>query len=67
MILDTNAVSAMADGDPALEPALRLAGALALPVIALGEFRYGIRQSRNRAKYERWLEVLIEALPRPGR
>ena len=60
MILDTNAVSAMADGDSALEPVLRLASSVVLPVIALGEYRYGIRQSRNRAKYEKWLEVLME-------
>jgi predicted nucleic acid-binding protein len=60
VILDTNAVSAMADGDPDLEPVLRITSAVALPVIALGEYRYGIRQSRNRAKYERWLEVLME-------
>ncbi|HEY1759504.1 MAG TPA: type II toxin-antitoxin system VapC family toxin [Bryobacteraceae bacterium] len=60
MILDTNAVSAMADGDPDLEPVLRLASRLALPVITLGEYRYGLRQSRNRAKYEGWLKALIE-------
>ncbi len=29
-------------------------------MIALGEYRYGVRQSRNRAKYERWLEALTE-------
>ena len=60
MILDTNAISAIADGDPALEAVLRVASVVALPVIALGEYRYGIRQSRNRAKYEGWLEVLME-------
>jgi tRNA(fMet)-specific endonuclease VapC len=60
VILDTNAISAIADGDPALEAVLRVASVVALPVIALGEYRYGIRQSRNRAKYEGWLEVLME-------
>jgi predicted nucleic acid-binding protein len=60
VILDTNALAAMADGDPDLEPVLQLASAVALTVIALGKYRYGIRQSRNRAKYERWLEVLME-------
>jgi tRNA(fMet)-specific endonuclease VapC len=30
-----------------------------LPVIALGEYRYGIRQSRHRARYERWLNELL--------
>src|SRR5580692_9518155 len=51
----------MADGDLDLEPVLRGAGAVALPVITLGEYRYGIRQSRNRAKYERWLAGLMES------
>jgi tRNA(fMet)-specific endonuclease VapC len=60
VILDTNALSAMADGDPDLEPVLRLASAVALPVIVLGEYRYGVRQSRNRARYERWLADLVE-------
>ena len=30
-------------------------------MIVLGEFRYGIRQSRERVRYERWL---AEAIPR---
>jgi tRNA(fMet)-specific endonuclease VapC len=61
VILDTNALSAMADGDPDLEPALRRTNAVALPVIALGEYRYGVRQSRHRAKYEKWLADLMES------
>lgn len=28
----------------------------AIPVIVLGEFRYGIAESRHRARYESWLE-----------
>ena len=28
-------------------------------MIALGEYRYGIRQSRDRARYERWLAEYI--------
>lgn len=32
---------------------------LGLPVIVLGEYRFGIRQSRRREYYEAWLEVLI--------
>ncbi len=59
MIVDTNALSAMADGDDELEKVLRIVKAVVLPVITLGEYRYGIRQSRNRAKYERWLDDLI--------
>ena len=34
MILDTNGLSAMAEGEPALEPILRKAAQLAIPVIA---------------------------------
>ena len=55
MILDTNGLSALADGDPKLEPVLRRVSELALPVIVLGEYRYGISHSRKRAEYERWL------------
>jgi tRNA(fMet)-specific endonuclease VapC len=60
VILDTNALSAVADGNPALEPILRNAAEVALPVIVLGEYRYGIRQSRDRQRYEQWLG---ESLP----
>lgn len=31
----------------------------ALPVVVIGEYRFGIAQSRYRARYERWLEALI--------
>jgi tRNA(fMet)-specific endonuclease VapC len=55
MILDTNGLSAVADGDPALEPILRKAADLAVPVVVLGEYRYGIQQSRDRRRYEQWL------------
>ena len=55
MILETNALSALADGDLTLEPILREATGVAVPVIVLGEYRYGIRQSRHRLRYERWL------------
>ncbi len=55
MILDTNGLSALADGESALEPILRGAVEVAVPVIVLGEYRYGIGQSRNSQKYEQWL------------
>ena len=55
MILDTNALSALAEGEPALEPVLRRAVQVAIPVIVLGEYRYGISQSRNHIHYEHWL------------
>lgn len=60
MILDTNGLSALAEGDPAIEPLLRKASQIALPVIVLGEYRYGIAHSRDRQRYEQWLN---ESLP----
>lgn len=61
MILDTNGLSAIADGDTALEPILRRAAEVAVPVIVLGEYRYGIRQSRDRQRYEQWLTESIRS------
>jgi predicted nucleic acid-binding protein len=52
MILDTNALSAAAEQDPAVLAVLSGAEQLALPVIVLGEYRYGIAQSRYRAIHE---------------
>lgn len=45
----------MADGDRQLQPVLEKAEQLAIPVIVLGEYRYGIAGSRSRTRYERWL------------
>jgi len=56
MILDTNALSAFADGDDALLAKLDTALELCVPVIVLGEYRFGIRQSRYRRSYEKWLD-----------
>jgi len=56
VILDTNALSAFIDGHPALGARLSAETRVAIPVIVLGEFRYGIAGSRHRAAYERWLD-----------
>ncbi|MFN0130061.1 MAG: type II toxin-antitoxin system VapC family toxin [Verrucomicrobiales bacterium] len=53
--MDTNALSAWADGNPACRTAFSEAARLIVPVITLGEYQYGIRQSRHRARYEDWL------------
>jgi len=55
VILDTNGLSALAEGEPGLEPLLRRAAQVAIPAIVLGEYRYGISQSRNPMHYEQWL------------
>jgi predicted nucleic acid-binding protein len=59
MILDTNALSAAADNDPAISAILARADQVAIPVVVLGEYRYGIAQSRNRGSYEKWLAGLL--------
>ena len=59
MILDTNGLSALADGDSALQPILLKATQIAVPVIVLGEYRYGICHSRSRAHYEHWLSKYL--------
>jgi predicted nucleic acid-binding protein len=56
VILDTNALSAFVDGDVGVGEVLRRQARAAIPVIVLGEFRYGIAESRHRATYEAWLE-----------
>lgn len=61
MILDTNCLSAIADGQAGLESVLRQAGLFSIPVIVLGEYRYGIAQSRKRAQYEQWLNEALSA------
>jgi tRNA(fMet)-specific endonuclease VapC len=55
VILDTNGLSALAEGESGLQPLLRRAAQVAIPVIVLGEYRYGISQSRNHVHYEQWL------------
>jgi tRNA(fMet)-specific endonuclease VapC len=55
-MLDTNALSAFVDGDPVVGDILRQQPRAAIPVIALGEFRYGVAGSRHRSSYEQWLE-----------
>jgi tRNA(fMet)-specific endonuclease VapC len=59
LILDTNALSADADEHPGVIKILAGAQQLALPVVVIGEYRYGIFQSRHRARYRPWLEALI--------
>ena len=52
MIMDTNALSAFVDGDASVGEVLRRQARAAIPVIVLGEFRYGIAESRHRSAYE---------------
>jgi len=55
VILDTNALSAWADGNPECRETLATASRLVIPVVVLGEYDFGIRQSAQRSRYEAWL------------
>jgi tRNA(fMet)-specific endonuclease VapC len=59
LILDTNALSAAAEEHPGVTRVLAEAQQLALPVVVIGEYRFGIAQSRYRARYRRWLDGLV--------
>ena len=62
MILDTNALSGAADGDPGALEIIAGAERIAVPVIVLGEYRLGIAQSRHRKEYEEWLREWVAAV-----
>ena len=62
MILDTNALSAWAEGQSGIRPKLASATRLVLPVGALGEYLFGILQSRHRGRYEQWLAQNLPAV-----
>ena len=55
MILDTNALSAWAEGSEAVKDPLLSTPRLVVPSVVLGEYYFGIRQSRHRNRYEEWL------------
>lgn len=59
MILDTNAVSALLAGDPGLGEVLAEDERHHLPVIVIGEYRYGLLGSRFRTHLQNLLEVLM--------
>lgn len=56
MILDTNALSAFAEGSTVVAAALRSSVQPALPVVVLGEYLYGIAHSTRKRTYETWLD-----------
>lgn len=62
MILDTNALSAIAEGEASAMDIAQRADRVAVPVIVLGEYRLGIAQSRHRAHYQNWLREWISAV-----
>jgi tRNA(fMet)-specific endonuclease VapC len=62
LILDTNALSAAAEREPAALELVARAERVAVPVIVLGEYRLGIAQSRHYTAYKNWLQDWITAV-----
>jgi len=60
MILDTNALSAFADGEPGVRDAIANSPGPYLPVIVLGEYRFGLMQLRDAARRMEWLHGLVQ-------
>ncbi|GDX11385.1 hypothetical protein LBMAG57_31570 [Verrucomicrobiota bacterium] len=66
MIFDTNALSAFLLADRALLAVVPVSVVIRLPVIVLGEYRFGLLKSRERVKLGRLLDEfqkVVEALP----
>ena len=61
MIIDTNALSAFFDADPGAVRGFERADDIAVPVIVLGEYRFGLLGSRKRRAREDVLEQLIRS------
>ena len=59
MILDTNAISALLEDDEAIHARIAAERTLYLPVIAIGEFRFGLLGSRLRERLTDKLAALI--------
>jgi predicted nucleic acid-binding protein len=60
VILDTNAISALLTGSEALGDLLDQAEHHHLPVVVIGEYRYGLLRSQYRKHLELLLDTLID-------
>ena len=60
MILDTNALSALAGKDPDLLAKLGDTRRLAVTLISLGEYQYGIAHSLSKSELQLWLQAFVQ-------
>ncbi|MBC9889330.1 MAG: PIN domain-containing protein [Opitutae bacterium] len=60
MILDTNALSALAARDAELIDTIRHAPRLSVTLISLGEYYYGVGLSRKKEELIGWLDLFLE-------
>jgi predicted nucleic acid-binding protein len=59
MILDTNAVSALAGKDAHLIELLSKSTHLAVTLVSLGEYEFGVLASSKKAALQKWLEAFL--------
>jgi predicted nucleic acid-binding protein len=59
MLLDTNALSALAARDEELIKILEGAPCLAATIISVGEYVYGLTQSRHQKELADWLDAFL--------
>jgi len=59
VILDTNAVSALLAGDRALGTVLARRAKHELPVVVIGEYRFGLARSKSRGRIEPLFDRLV--------
>lgn len=60
MLLDTNALSALAAGDETLIQTIEKVPRLCVTIISLGEYSYSIAQSRHEIELIRWLDAFLQ-------
>jgi predicted nucleic acid-binding protein len=48
--------------DRSIEPVMRSANEIVIPVIVLGGFEYGIRQSRHYRRYADWVDASLDSV-----
>lgn len=60
MIVDTNAVSAFAEGNQSVREKIAAGPGPYLPVIVVGEYRFGLLGARDRERRLAWLEQLLQ-------
>ena len=60
MLLDTNALSALAAGDETLIQTIEKVPRLCVTIISLGEYSYGIAQSRHEIELARCLDAFLQ-------
>lgn len=60
MILDTNALSALSEADARVLQYLDAESQMLLPVVVVGEYRYGLLGSRKKGELSAWLDVLCQ-------